>query len=161
MLTLGCWKAPDRKAQLEPNVLYSWHTGADRRVDLAVRNGELTLNVVTKDQQRGFYQIVVRDDEISTYHPLHYGSPPGDREAGVNLDSKSGKITKFMANLGDDSHTLLIDTNDDLRFDQQRMFAPSRPSTLQKIEWSYSKAEEPNKAPEPTPGSVTPRASSR
>ena len=100
-------------------------------------------------------ELIVLDDEIATYHSLKSRGATDGKERGVNLDSKAGKITKFMAALGDDHHTLLIDTNYDLRFDRMLSYSPTR---KRNIEWTYSTSEEPNKAPEPTPGAVTPRA---
>ncbi len=134
VLALGQWRVPDRKAQIESDVLYSWLTGADRRVDLAVQDSQFVLYVSTKDKRRDFFQVVVHDDDIQTYHSLHYGNPPVEAEDGVKLDSKAGKITIFTARLGvGQPLTLLRDTNDDLKFDT--LIAPGKRQT---IEWSYS-----------------------
>lgn len=117
--SMAFWIVPEKKAKLEPDILYSWMTGKERRVDLAIQDDLLVLYVGDLKQDRPYFQLTVMDDEISTYHSLHYKDRGGEVEDGVNLNSVGGKITGFIATLRTpDSTKMLVDTNDDLLFDR-------------------------------------------
>ena len=140
-LLVGFKRLPEQKLRLQPDVHYSWLTASNRRIDLSIEDEVFNLHVASHDQERAFFQVIVVDDQISTHHSLHYGTPVGDRENGVNLNSDAGEITNFTCTLNsEDSIVMLRDTNNDLHFDQLlEMGENPRKKTI-----TYNYSQEPN-----------------
>lgn len=133
LLSVGWWKMPEDKQAISPNVLYSWVTEDDTRVDMAIQDNEMILYVGDHAQQTPRFQLIVKGGRVRTFHSVK-AIEDSDGLNGVNVVTDRGKLNLFTITktlLGEELY--IKDEDNDLLPDTRKV--PGKPR--EKIIWSY------------------------